>query len=82
MQVQDPNAAMAADMAAGMYPTLEQQVAAAASGIGPLMSGAAMSPPRSTDVRELSPSADASCSCARLPFPSTDQHVQAFPNCQ
>jgi len=53
VQVQDPNAAMAADMAGGMYPTLEQQVAAAASGIGPLMSGAAMSPPRSTDVRTL-----------------------------
>ena len=45
--------AMGADLAAaGMYPTLEQQVAAAAaSSIGPLMSSAALSPPRSTDVR-------------------------------
>ena len=43
---------MAADTAASLYPTLEQQVAAAASGIGPLMSGAALSPPRSTDVRD------------------------------
>ena len=51
-QGQDPNAAMAVDMAAGMYPSLEQQVAAAASGIGPLMGGAALSPPRSTDVRQ------------------------------
>ena len=42
---------MGANMAAGMYSTLEQQMAAAASGMSPMMPSSGLSPPRSTDVR-------------------------------